>query len=448
MIGTFSRTVCEIKPQLFLPEEAFDLEGSEQANNDAMDWNRSANTTGSESQIPSAPPESGTVMIDKSKCRACGQVPRRSDGHVARPHVTGFCVNCRKNTVVGKEALRLCNRAREEKLRENKKKEGTYTAYIKQRVQYNSKHRKWIKKNDQERYKRLFLDPNYAYYANRKVNNPIGYQRHLDQVKETHDRMKKENDLAWIAYIEQHRLRCTREGCDITIPCCIQFNHIDPTKKKFNMTVDEFLVHKQGTTAEWKAEQDKVEALCLFHHVDVTFSHSPEAIDAKPTGSASVRRMAVKQFKLAAKGCATCGKTIQLSSPSFVKPVELAKFHVDHISRSTKTTQREGLNVTDVGLQLLCAHCHCMKTTGENYHMFETVLSTYLWNHIPLWFRSWFAINTHGEDWKQRRQDWMDKYYEGKKKADKRRKFENIEEEIEQSENDIAELVIDEIDPF
>lgn len=186
---------------------------------------------------------------------------------VTQLHGSGFCPKCRNNTEAGKAAMLIFNKAKntknwqQGKKREREKKEND-PEWNKNRLAKKKQRRLTVKTKHPEEYRRR-MNKYKRKRQDLKNNNHEAYQLLLNKEKAKDEKRKRDTDVSFIEFIKLHRPCCTHEGCNISIPCLIQFNHIDPAKKNFNLSVNEFEKHKYGTTEKWNEEMKSRGFVCF-----------------------------------------------------------------------------------------------------------------------------------------------------------------------------------------
>ena len=143
--------------------------------------------------------------------------------------------------------------------------------------------------------------------------------------------------------------KCCEKDCDISDPHLLEFNHIDPKTKKFR--VSSMAKYKDERFYE---EVKKCELLCIWHHRVKSFNNFV------------FRENFFNEQKLKREKCNICGIKITKEN--------IFCFDWDHIKRSSKSdgvahlqkSSKETLLNEINKCQLLCCHCHKLKTLEEN----------------------------------------------------------------------------------
>lgn len=155
-------------------------------------------------------------------------------------------------------------------------------------------------------------------------------------------------------------------GCEICgerNPLLLDFDHLDPKLKEFN-------VSRQHTMVKALKEIAKCRVLCVAHHREHS-SHQIAKKGTKPKRARVIRNIEyVAQIKLQIGECQHCGLKIKSGDAD-----QLCQFDFDHIERLTKV---EGISrLSNIGTslktlkseiakcQLLCCGCHRIKTSHE-----------------------------------------------------------------------------------
>ena len=242
--------------------------------------------------------------------------------------------------------------------------------------------------------KRRIRNAYQALYQARMQADPVKRAlRNARQVQWGRTRRDK-HAAAFILFVKQHRSQCVR--CSCSNPLAIELNHIDPSKKLFELNFDEF-ISKKGykSSPEWLAELAKVESLCRCCHCGVTHDDINEA------SAASLARPDPKFKK--GKACVCCGIKMKLLPSGNPTSAELARFELDHISRTSKTgyfcSQKASLIDGEEAVHVLCSSCHALKTACESYRIFGTELGKMMMQFVPDEFVKWFDRLTEKEDW-------------------------------------------------
>lgn len=183
-------------------------------------------------------------------------------------------------------------------------------------------------------------------------------------------RSKKErND----AVVTQHRRRLTeaRRGqwcvrCQEDDPNVLEFDHLDPTKKRKALAALPYL-----NDNAFREELEKTQVLCVNCHRKKSVKENRERMRWR-SGSNTYRqkinernRNHLRMRKLERGGCGICGRR---PSESEDMEAELASFDFDHTDRATKTRQvsafiSRGMSTRSIDeeifkCRLLCASCH------------------------------------------------------------------------------------------